>query len=101
MTEPRWLDSEAVGDLLAYDPRIVRERIACRPDFPRAYRIDGKGHPRWRSDEVTEWMEQWKANPSAQQSPSPSDCNRPGASASPDAQSSGQGRGHPTSEQAA
>jgi hypothetical protein len=59
----RWLDAAAVGTLLGYDPRIVCERIACRPDFPRAYRIDGKGHCAGAPMRSPNWMEQWEASP--------------------------------------
>jgi predicted DNA-binding transcriptional regulator AlpA len=52
-----WLSASAIGELLDMTPRQVRERIALRPDFPRPLRIGGVGHPRWREDEVQEWIE--------------------------------------------
>ena len=55
-----WLDSEAIGRMLAYDARVVAEKIASRPDFPKPSRIGNKGKPRWRADEVAAWMEQWR-----------------------------------------
>jgi predicted DNA-binding transcriptional regulator AlpA len=51
-----WLNAEGVGQMLNYEPRIIRERIACRPDFPKPSRIGGTGNPRWNAAEVDEWM---------------------------------------------
>lgn len=51
-----WLDAEGIGTMLGYDARIIRERIACRPDFPRPSRVGGTGHPRWNAAEVDAWM---------------------------------------------
>jgi predicted DNA-binding transcriptional regulator AlpA len=51
-----WLDAEGVGEMLGYEPRLVRERIACRPDFPKPSRIGGRGHARWNAAEVDAWM---------------------------------------------
>lgn len=75
----RWLDAKAVGKMLSYDVRVVRERIACRPDFPRPMRIDGAGYPRWREDEVAAWAEVQRGllNPGAPQSRSLSPGSRP------------------------
>lgn len=61
MTVPRdilWLDAEGVGAMLSYEPRVIRERIACRPDFPRPVRIGHIGNPRWNAAEVDAWMRQ-------------------------------------------
>lgn len=55
-----WLDAEGVGQMLNYEPRIIRERIACRPDFPKPARIGGTGHCRWNAAEVAEWMRTWQ-----------------------------------------
>lgn len=35
----------------------VAQTIACRPDFPKAIRIDGVGKPRWKAGAVMEWFE--------------------------------------------
>ena len=51
----RWLDADAAGAMLGYKPRQFRERIACRPDFPKPMRLDGTGHPRWLASELIEW----------------------------------------------
>jgi len=51
-----WLTADAVGEMLGgRDGRQVRERIACTAEFPKALRINGRGHPLWRADEVAEW----------------------------------------------
>lgn len=52
--DARWLDAAGVGALIAQEPRYVLQRLACRPDFPKANRI---GQPRWKASEVQEWME--------------------------------------------
>lgn len=51
-----WLDAESVGAMLSLSARVVRERIALRPDFPKPVRIGGVGHPRWNAAEVDAWM---------------------------------------------
>lgn len=61
----RWLDAEEVGALLGYSGRQVMERIACRPDFPKALRVDGRGHPRWLASEVSKWAERERAKHAA------------------------------------
>lgn len=55
-----WLDAAAIGAMLGYEARVVSEKIAARPDFPKPARIGNKGKPRWRADEVVAWMEQWR-----------------------------------------
>jgi predicted DNA-binding transcriptional regulator AlpA len=61
-----WLDAEAVGMMLGYKTRIVRERIACLPGFPVPARINGRGLPRWNAAEVDAWMRaQRELNPAA------------------------------------
>jgi predicted DNA-binding transcriptional regulator AlpA len=52
----RWLTAEDVGALLGYSPAQIRERIACRPGFPKPLRVDG-GHPRWKASEIQAWAE--------------------------------------------
>jgi predicted DNA-binding transcriptional regulator AlpA len=54
-----WLDAEGVGIMIGCPDRQVRERIALRPDFPKAARIRGTGGigaPRWNAAEVDSWM---------------------------------------------
>ena len=55
-----WLDSDGVGAMLSYEARVVSEKIVTLPDFPHPARIGNKGRPRWRADEVNDWMEQWR-----------------------------------------
>jgi predicted DNA-binding transcriptional regulator AlpA len=50
----RWWSAEDIGVFLNYSTSHVRERVACRPDFPKALRL-GDAHPRWNSAEVREW----------------------------------------------
>jgi predicted DNA-binding transcriptional regulator AlpA len=49
-----WIDADKVGRILGYKARVVREKLAKRPDFPRPMRA---GHPRWRRDEIERWAE--------------------------------------------
>lgn len=56
-----WSVAEIAAYLCVSDTQ-VRERYACRPDFPRAIRLpvtgsSGRGHPRWKASEVIEWAE--------------------------------------------
>lgn len=42
--------------------RQFKERISCRPQFPRPIRLPtdkgaGRGHPRWKAIEVIKWAE--------------------------------------------
>lgn len=60
----RWLDADGVGAMLGYSAQHVRERLACKADFPKASRPDG-GHPRWKAAEVDEWMERQRINRAA------------------------------------
>lgn len=50
-----WLDAAGVAAMLSTSDRQVRERIACRPDFPKACRTPGVGI-RWNAAEVDDWM---------------------------------------------
>jgi predicted DNA-binding transcriptional regulator AlpA len=52
----RWLDAEGVGAMLGYSAQHVRERLACKPGFPKPSRPFG-GQPRWRASEIDAWME--------------------------------------------
>ncbi len=60
----RWIGVDEIAAMLGYTPRYVGERIACRPGFPVAFRLDGKGTPRWRFDEVQHWIEDQRARAS-------------------------------------
>lgn len=50
-----WLDADGVAAQISVTPRQVRERLACRPDFPQAVREKGVGL-RWNAAEVDAWM---------------------------------------------
>lgn len=54
--EYRWLTAEQVGKMLGYETRVIRERIACQPGFPKPVRIGGIRNPRWNAAEVHQWM---------------------------------------------
>jgi len=51
-----WSNAE-IAAYLKVDQRQVSERYSCLPGFPRAIRIGGKWHPRYRAAEVIEWVE--------------------------------------------
>jgi hypothetical protein len=51
-----WSNAE-IAAYLKCEPRQVSERYSCLPGFPRAIRIGGKGHPRYRAAEVIGWAE--------------------------------------------
>lgn len=51
--EHRWIDADTVAAMLNYSTKTVLQRIANRPDFPRARTFAGQ--PRWRLTEVSEW----------------------------------------------
>lgn len=57
----RWLDVDGVAAMLGYRPSYVANTIACRPDFPKGCRMDGKGRPRWLASEVQTWMKKRRA----------------------------------------
>jgi predicted DNA-binding transcriptional regulator AlpA len=50
----RWWQAEDVGTFLGYSSSHILENVVCRPDFPKALRLDG-GRPRWPSNEVRDW----------------------------------------------
>ena len=39
--------------------RLVRG-YAARPDFPKAIRIAGSGHPLYKAKEVMAWVDKWQ-----------------------------------------
>lgn len=51
----RWLDAEGVAAMMCVSVGHFRERIACKPKFPKPSRPTG-GHPRWKAAEIEEWM---------------------------------------------
>lgn len=51
-------DSTQVGAYLGITGRHFAERIACKPDFPKAIRLaEIKGGLRWKAEEVMDWAE--------------------------------------------
>lgn len=56
-------DVATVAQFLKRDPSVVRERITCLPDFPKAIRLPstrGRGHPLYKAAEVIEWAESYR-----------------------------------------
>ena len=51
-----WSNAE-IAAYLKCEPRQVSERYSCLPGFPRAIRIGGKGHPRYKAADVIECVE--------------------------------------------
>lgn len=52
----RWIDTGGIAAMLGFSQRQVSERIVCKPDFPKPFRLGVHGHPRWRMSEVEEWI---------------------------------------------
>lgn len=53
-------DLEMIGQYLKRDTQVIRERIACLPDFPAPIRLPskkGRAHPLYRAKEVIAWAE--------------------------------------------
>jgi hypothetical protein len=56
-------DVSVIAQYLKRDPSVVRERICCLPDFPKAIRLPstrGKGHPLYKAKEVIQWAEKYQ-----------------------------------------
>jgi predicted DNA-binding transcriptional regulator AlpA len=54
------LNATDIADILRVAPRVVAEKYAMQPDFPKPIRLPslkGKGHLRWRAEEINEWIE--------------------------------------------
>lgn len=59
--DKRYLDAEGVAAMMCVSVGHFRERIACKPSFPKPKRPTG-GHARWKATDIEEWMdEQTKA----------------------------------------
>jgi len=57
---PLAVDLWGTAEIAAYfkcSRRQVSERYSCLPGFPRAIRIGGKGHPRYKAADVIAWVE--------------------------------------------
>ena len=50
---------EDVAAQLHRSIRSARDYVA-RPDFPRAIRIAGNGHPLYKASEVLAWADRWQ-----------------------------------------
>ena len=56
-------DIATIAQYLKREPSVVRERVACLPDFPKAIRLPaakGRGHPLYRASEVIAWVDSYK-----------------------------------------
>lgn len=74
-----YMSAEAIGKLLALHPDHVRDRLSRQRGFPQAFRIGAS--LRWRSDDVTDWIEKQAISPVARRSPKPRAGNRRAGSA--------------------
>lgn len=58
-----WSTKE-IAQFLKVSESQVRERYACLPDFPKAYRLPkdggGVGRPRWKAKDVLAWFDQYR-----------------------------------------
>lgn len=60
--EALW-DAADCAAYLRCQPRQVTERYATLEDFPKAIRLPsrtGKGHPKWRAEEVRDWVRKYQ-----------------------------------------
>jgi hypothetical protein len=51
-------DIASIAAFLKRDPQVVRERMACLPDFPKAIRLPtktGRAQPLYKAAEVIAW----------------------------------------------
>ena len=56
-------DIATIGQYLKRDASVVRERIACLPDFPKAIRLPstkGRAHPLYKAAEIINWSESYR-----------------------------------------
>lgn len=56
-------DVAKVAQYLNRDAAVVRERITCLPDFPKAIRLpakQGRAHPLYKAKEVIAWTETYR-----------------------------------------
>jgi hypothetical protein len=56
-------DAKLVGDYLGVIAEYVLGRYAPRGDFPKSYRLpakSGRGHPRWKAEEIIDWIERYR-----------------------------------------
>ena len=64
MTNDRLWKMQDIAEYMAVSMDHVKRRIVCLPDFPPAIRLPsaggGKGHPRWKPEEVRDWLESYR-----------------------------------------
>jgi len=62
--KPALWTPEQIAAYLNIGITAAREKVICRPDFPKAIRIteDAKGR-RWQPEEVTEWAKRQRDLP--------------------------------------
>lgn len=56
-------DIETIAALLKRNPQVVRERMACLPDFPKAIRLPttkGRAQPLYNAKEVITWAQSYQ-----------------------------------------
>jgi hypothetical protein len=56
-------DVATIAQFLKRDNAVVRERITCLPDFPKAIRLPankGRAHPLYKAAEVIAWSEKYR-----------------------------------------
>ncbi len=56
-------DIETIAALLKRNPQVVRERMACLPNFPRAIRLPttkGRAQPLYSAKEVVDWAKSYQ-----------------------------------------
>lgn len=56
-------DIATIAAFLKRDPQVVRERMACMPEFPKAIRLptkNGRTQPLYKAKEIIEWTEKFK-----------------------------------------
>lgn len=56
-------DIAMIAAYLKRDPAVVRERIVCVPDFPKAIRFptkNGRSQPLYNAAEVIKWVQAYK-----------------------------------------
>lgn len=56
-------DIATIAQVLKRDPQVVRERMACMPDFPKAIRLptkQGRAQPLYWAKEILAWMQSYQ-----------------------------------------
>lgn len=65
----RLWSKESIATYLGCSPSQVGQRYACLPDFPRPICLPSSGprtaHPRWKPEEVKEWVEKYQVKAKA------------------------------------